>query len=70
MKEQNSKNKLKFYAKYSNMALQMIVIILLGTFGGLELDEFLKWGFPVFTVLFSLISVILAIYISIKDLLK
>jgi len=70
MKQKKSKNKLKFYAKYSNMAFQMVAIILLGTFGGFKLDEYLNWGFPVFTVLLSLISVILAIYISVKDLLK
>lgn len=52
------------------MAFQMVAIILLGTFGGFKLDEYLNWGFPVFTVLLSLISVILAIYISVKDLLK
>jgi hypothetical protein len=52
------------------MAFQMMAIIVLGTFGGLKLDEFLQWGFPVFTVLFALGSVSIAIYISVKDLLK
>lgn len=70
MKQRKQKNKLKGYAKYSNMAFQMVAIILIGTFGGFKLDEYLNWGFPVFIVLFSLISVILAIYISIKDFLK
>jgi len=63
------KNKLKAYAKYSNIAFQMIAIILIGTFGGLKLDEFLNWGIPVFTILFSILSVFIAIYISIKDVL-
>ncbi len=64
------KNKFKSYAKYSNLAFQMMAIIVLGTFGGLKLDEYLNWGFPVFTVLFSLGSVALAIYISVKDFIK
>ncbi|OYT17383.1 MAG: ATPase F0F1 [Bacteroidetes bacterium 4572_77] len=64
------KNKLKSYAKYSNMAFQMIAIIVIGTFGGLKLDEYIGWHFPVFTILFSLMSVSFAIYISIKDVLK
>lgn len=70
MKQQKEKNKFKAYAKYSNMAFQMIAIILIGTFGGLKLDEYLALGFPIFTVSLSLISVVLAIYISVKDLLK
>lgn len=70
MKPKKEKNKLKFYARYSNMAFQMLAIIAFGIFGGVKLDELLDWGFPVFTVVFALLSVSLAIYISIKDLLK
>jgi len=68
--KEEEKNKLKAYAKYSNMAFQMVAIISLGAFGGLKLDEYLEWRFPVFTILFSLLAVFIAIYISIKDLLK
>ncbi|MEI8203921.1 MAG: AtpZ/AtpI family protein [Bacteroidota bacterium] len=63
-------NSLKGYARYSSIALQMGVIIFAGTFGGLTLDAYLKWKIPVFTVVFSLTSVAVAIYIVIKDLLK
>lgn len=73
MKQQDQKeekNKLKAYAKYSNMAFQMIAIILIGTYGGIKLDDYLAWDIPVFSILFSLLSVIIAIYISIKDVLK
>lgn len=52
------------------MAFQMIAIIVVGTFGGWKLDGYLNWGFPVFTVVLSLLSVVIAIYISVKDLLK
>ena len=68
-KPKKEKNKLKSYAKYSNIAFQMIAIIVIGAFGGLKLDEFLNWGIPVFTLLFTVLSVIVAIYISIKDVL-
>ena len=70
MKQQKEKDKFKAYAKYSNMAIKMMSIIVLGTFGGFKLDELLDWGFPVFTVVLSLLSVVIAIYISVKDLLK
>jgi len=58
------------YAKYSGIAFQMVAIILLGVFGGMKLDSFLNLKFPLFTVLFSILSVFLSIYTVIKDLLK
>jgi len=69
-KENNSKKIIDNYARYSTLALQMLVIILLGVFGGVQLDKLTHWKFPVFTVVFSLLSVILAIYYATKDLLK
>ncbi len=68
--KQDKKNALKSYARYSSIAIQMLAIILLGVFGGIQLDKLIKWGIPVFTVSFSFISVILAIYYVTKDFLK
>ena len=48
----------------------MMAIIVAGTLGGFKLDEYLSWGFPVFTIVLSLGAVIAAIYIAIKDLIK
>jgi F0F1-type ATP synthase assembly protein I len=61
---------LESYARYSSLAFQMFAIIGLGIFGGVKLDQWLKIGFPVFTVLFALISVCAAIYFAVKDLFK
>jgi|WetSurSiteA1Bulk_404760.scaffolds.fasta_scaffold00175_3 hypothetical protein len=58
------------YAKYSNLAIQMVVIILIGVIGGMKLDQWLKPGFPVFTVVLSFLSVLLALYNSLKDFLR
>lgn len=69
-KNDQKKNYLNDYAKYSSIALQMLVIILLGVLGGVKLDEWLNLKFPVFTVILSLLSVIIAIYSVVKDLLK
>lgn len=68
--KQDKKNQLKSYARYSSIAFQMLAIILLGVFGGIKLDEWLSMKFPVFTVILSFLSVILAIYYVTKDLLK
>jgi len=48
----------------------MLAIILLGVWGGIKLDEWIKFEFPVFTVVLSMVSVVLAIYYVVKDLLK
>ncbi|MBE9480504.1 MAG: AtpZ/AtpI family protein [Bacteroidetes bacterium] len=71
MKDLKSKKKLfDSYARYSTIAVQMLVIILVGVFGGIELDKLIKLEFPVFTVVLSILSVILAIYYVTKDLIK
>jgi hypothetical protein len=57
--------------KYSGMAFQMGAIITLGVFGGRKLDIWLGLQkIPVFTLVLSLASVAIAIYLSIKDFLK
>ena len=70
MKPQKPKNPLFDYARYSSMALQMLVIIAGGIFGGYKLDEYLKFKLPLFTVLFSMLSVGLAVWYVTKDLLQ
>lgn len=61
---------LRTYARYSAMAFQMLFIILLGVAGGWWIDEATEWKFPLFTLLFSVLSVGLAIYYATKDLLS
>ena len=64
------KNPLKSYARHSAIAFQMLIIILLGVYGGIKLDEHLELKFPVFTLIFTVLAVILAIYYTIKDALR
>ncbi len=76
MLEKNLKNPekttkgLNDYAKYSSMAFQMIVIILIGVIGGMKLDQWLKPRFPVFTVVLSFASVMFALYYVLKDFIR
>ena len=58
------------YMRYATMGTQMLVIIGIGVFGGYNLDKWLDFKVPVFTLLFSLGSVAAAIYLSVKDLIK
>jgi len=67
---ETSKQKVKTYAKYSSIAIQMAVVVVGGTFGGLKLDQYFKNDFPIFILIFSTLSVVLAIYLVIKDLIR
>ena len=58
------------YMKYATMGTQMIIIIGLGVFGGYSLDKHFGWKVPVFTLVLSLLSVAIAIYLSVKDFIK
>ncbi len=70
--EKNKKkdNPVKFYAKYSSLAFQMIVIIVAGAFGGKVLDGWLQWGFPVFTVVLTLLAVVLSTLYGMREIFK
>ncbi len=58
------------YMRYATMGTQMLVIIGIGVFGGYNLDKWLEFKVPVFTLLLSLGSVAAAIYLTVKDLIK
>lgn len=56
------------YAIYSNMGIEMGVIIALGVFGGVKMDQ--KWDcVPLFTIILSLSAVAIAIYTMIRTVL-
>lgn len=54
------------WMKYSGMAVQMIVTILVFVFGGIYLDEWLGTD-PWLTVTLSLAGVAAGLYVSLKD---
>jgi F0F1-type ATP synthase assembly protein I len=74
LKKKNLKNPenkgLNDFAKYSGMAFQMIAVILITTWGGIELDKLAKFNTPVFTIILSLLGVFAAIYTALKDFIK
>jgi ATP synthase protein I len=69
MSDKKNKQQLNAYARYSNMAFQMVAIIGICTFGGYHLDKWIN-TLPLFTILLSLGGVAIAIYVSIKDVIK
>jgi hypothetical protein len=58
------------FGRYSGIAFQMIGIILLTTWGGIELDKLVKLNTPVFTIILSILGVFAAIYTAVKDFIK
>jgi hypothetical protein len=63
-----NKSELNNYARYSNIAIQMGVVIVGGVLGGHYLDVWIGWKFPVLTLFLSFFSVALAMYLVIKGL--
>lgn len=48
----------------------MLVVILLGVFGGQKIDELCGNEAPIFTAILSLFAVFAAIYLAIKDFIR
>ncbi len=63
-------NPLKFYAKYSSLAIQMGIIMVAGAFGGKELDKYTGWAFPVFTLLLTILAVIGSVLYGMRELFR
>ena len=67
-KKQPQRSKTAF--RYTGMATQMAIIIFLGVWGGMKLDEKFPNRFHAFTLSLSLLGVGLGIYFAIKDLVR
>jgi len=61
---------LSVYARYAGMGTQMFVIILLFAWAGKKLDVRSGNENLIFTALFSLVGVILGLYIVLKDFIR
>ena len=71
MNNDSNKKPMNDYAKYSGLAVQMAVIIGGGCYGGYKLDEhFGNKETPIYTIILSLVSIALAMYIVLKDFIK
>ena len=64
------KNRLDAYGRFSGLGIQMLILIFAGTFGGLKLDKSLRFKFPLFTIILSLLAVAVAIWLVVKDFSK
>ncbi|SDB62215.1 Putative F0F1-ATPase subunit Ca2+/Mg2+ transporter [Flavobacteriaceae bacterium MAR_2010_188] len=67
--EKKTANPLNSYAKYSTIVIQMVVIIGVGTYAGIKLDEHYSDGGNTWTLVLSLASVCIALYFVIRRIL-
>ena len=68
---QQQRKQPNLFFKYSNMGIQMGLIIGLSAWGGMKLDEY--YGndkTPVFTIILSLLGVAAGLYLVLKDFIK
>ncbi len=65
--EKKGKGQLNTYARFSGIGFQMIVIIGLGVYLGIKLDENYPNDYSLFTIILSLISIGIALYSVIKQ---
>lgn len=63
-------NRLKKWAKYSGMAIEMMAIIAVGTWAGYKIDERRGADFPLWTLILSLVSVFSALYLTIRNVMR
>lgn len=64
---QEKNNPLNTYARYSNIAFKMVAIIGIGVYGGVKLDEKYPNKYKLFTIILSLFSIGVALYIVIRQ---
>lgn len=66
-----SKKKLfEQYARYSGLAFQLVAVTLLGVFIGQKLDKRFSPDQPIFTLIISLIFIVIAIVLIIRQIMK
>ncbi|MBQ3656147.1 MAG: AtpZ/AtpI family protein [Bacteroidales bacterium] len=65
----NNRERLRIIAKYTSAAFQMAAVIVLGALGGKWLDNELSTS-PIWTLILTIVSVALGLYLFIKDIIK
>ena len=68
--QKQKKRRLKNYTRFSSLAIQMGIIITGGAYLGKYLDETSTNKTPIFTIIFSLLAIGIALYISLKGMMK
>ncbi|MFA8450808.1 MAG: AtpZ/AtpI family protein [Bacteroidales bacterium] len=57
------------YARYSSITIQIVIVIILFTYGGVQADKYLNI-YPVLTLIGAIGGVAIALYLVVRELLK
>lgn len=68
--DNNPKNRIDNFIRYSSLGFEMMAIIGIFTFAGYKIDQWLKNEFRIITLILMIFSVIIAILYGVKGLLK
>ena len=68
--QKKKKNQLNSYVRFSSLTFQMTLIILAGTFFGDFLDTAAQSESSIYTIIFSLSSIFLALYYVFKKVIS
>lgn len=66
VKDQKPKKQFDGFIRYSSLAFEMMIIMGIGVWLGVKLDQWLNMSFPAFTLGLMILSVIGAIYHAIR----
>ncbi len=64
----NKYDYLKSYTKYFGLTFQMVVIIVMGGFGGKALDGYFRMESPIFTIVLIILAASLSFYLFFKTI--
>jgi F0F1-type ATP synthase assembly protein I len=67
---QKNKNKFDAFIRYSSLGFEMMAMIVVGTFLGFKIDQWLENNFKWFTLVLMVLSVIGSVFYFIRKLLK
>lgn len=68
-KVKEPKKKFDDFIRYSNLAFEMVAIMGIGTWLGWVIDNWFNFKFPIFLLIFMVLSVIGAIFYAIRRFL-
>ena len=68
MMKDNKNDYLRAYAKYFSLTFQMILLIVMGGFGGKALDRHFGFESHIFTIILIILAAILAFYLFFKTI--
>ncbi|MEI7830154.1 MAG: AtpZ/AtpI family protein [Prolixibacteraceae bacterium] len=66
MLKENKYDYMKSYAKYFGLVFQMIVLVVVGGFGGKFLDNYFRLDIHIFTIILIILAAILSLYLFFK----